>query len=60
MIDRSYVDDTFEISCDVSGCSANAAYDTADWHKMLAMAKDEGWLFQCTDGEWSHSCGGHQ
>lgn len=65
MIDKSYVDETFEISCDVSGCSASAAYDTTDWHKMLAMAKADGWLFQApeqylADGVWLHSCGGHK
>jgi len=61
MIDRSYLDDTFTITCDESGCVCEEIYNTGgDWDAMIAQAKADGWVMQQTEGEWKHSCPAHR
>lgn len=54
MIDRS--NSELELVCDATGERYPRTYDFDEFHKMLADAKEDGWLVMIQRGEWRHFC----
>lgn len=52
MIDRS--NSELELVCDATGERYPRTYDFDEFHKMLADAKEDGWLVMIQRGEWRH------
>ena len=71
MIDRSLLDDTFTLTCDVSGCTVETVYDPAQldrsanpdetsMDRVIAQAKADGWDMRQTSEGWKESCPKHR
>ncbi len=54
MIDHSNYE--LELICDATGERYPRTYDPDEFHKMLADAKEDGWLVTIQKGEWRHFC----
>jgi len=54
VIDRS--NSELELVCDATGEHYSRTYDADEFYKMLADAKEDGWLVVIQRGEWRHFC----
>jgi hypothetical protein len=54
MIDRS--NSELELVCDSTGERYPRTYEPDEFHKMLADAKEDGWVVMLRGGEWRHLC----